>query len=116
MLAKMTRIAWLFGFYGPLLTEKQRNLVELYYHHDYSLAEIASLVGVSRQAVHDLLKRAENSLEEYEAALKLLSKHLRQKEMVQKIQERLSESDVEQELVEEISNLLTSLLEVYQET
>jgi len=115
MLAKLTRIAWLYNFYGSLLTEKQRHLVELYYHQDYSLAEIAALEGVSRQAVHDLLKRAESALEEYEATLQLFSKHLRQKELVQQVQALLDESGVDRKVAEEVSRLLTKLLEVYQE-
>ncbi|HHW07997.1 MAG TPA: YlxM family DNA-binding protein [Clostridia bacterium] len=115
MLAKMTRIAWLYSFYGSLLTERQRSLVELYYHQDYSLAEIAALEGVSRQAVHDLLKRAESALEEYEASLHLFSKHLQQQELVEQIRALLSAGDVDRTLVEEVSRLLTKLLEVYQE-
>lgn len=115
MLAKLTRIAWLYNFYGSLLTEKQRHLVELYYHQDYSLAEIAALEGVSRQAVHDLLKRAETTLEEYEAALQLFSKHLHQKELVRQIEALLAENDVDRKLREEVSRLLAKLLAVYQE-
>ncbi|MHB1126026.1 MAG: YlxM family DNA-binding protein [Bacillota bacterium] len=74
MIGKVTRMAWLYDFYGQLLTEKQRQLVELHYHQDLSLGEIADENGTSRQAVFDVLKRAENTLEDYEAKLGLVDK------------------------------------------
>lgn len=48
----------LYDYYGELLTEKQRGLFDLYYNQDYSLSEIASAAGISRQGVHDTLARA----------------------------------------------------------
>ena len=59
----------LFDEYGQLLTQKQRDCFELYYHQDLSLAEIADELGISRQGVHDTLHRAETTLTETEAAL-----------------------------------------------
>ena len=47
----------LYDYYGELLTEKQRGLFDLYYNQDYSLSEIASAAGISRQGVHDTLAR-----------------------------------------------------------
>lgn len=70
------RISLLFDFFGPLLTEKQQELIKQYYLEDLSLAEIAEGAGVSRQAVHDLIKRAESALEEYERKLGLVATHL----------------------------------------
>ena len=116
MLDKVTRMAWLYDFYGSLLTKKQQELVELYYHHDYSLAEIASLTGVSRQAVHDLLKRSENALEEYEASLGFLKKYLKQQEIIANINQLLSKTQLDRETCRQVSGMLSSLLEVYQET
>lgn len=66
MLSKMLRMAALFDVYGPLLTERQQEMCGLYYLNDYSLSEISELHGVSRQAVHDTLVRAEKAMEEYE--------------------------------------------------
>lgn len=74
-LDKVTRIALLYDFYGPLLTGKQQSFLELYYEQDLSLGEIAEESGVSRQAVYDLLKRTEHILEGYEAKLGLVVKH-----------------------------------------
>ncbi len=70
------RVSFLFDFYGPLLTEKQQDLIKQYFLEDLSLAEIAEGAGVSRQAVHDLIKRAESALEEYERKLGLVATHL----------------------------------------
>lgn len=56
----------LFDFYGELLTEKQREYFDLHYNHDLSLAEIASLTGISRQGVWDIIRRAESFLRDTE--------------------------------------------------
>lgn len=75
----MEKVIWitlLYDFYGQLLTNRQQKLVQLYYEHDYSLAEIASEHNITRQAVHDTLKRAERSLGSYEEKLGLVDKFM----------------------------------------
>lgn len=62
----------LFDTYRNMLTQKQITSVELYLNEDLSLTEIAAEMGVSRQAVFDLLKRVEAQLQKYEAKLHLL--------------------------------------------
>ncbi|WP_258361063.1 YlxM family DNA-binding protein [Moorella sulfitireducens (nom. illeg.)] len=76
MLDQLARVARLYDFYGPLLTPKQRQLLELHYHHDLSLGEIAEEEGISRQAVYDGLHRAIKALEDYEARLGYLQREL----------------------------------------
>lgn len=88
-------VAALYDFYGQLLTERQRELVELYYLNDLSLGEIAEDQGISRQAVHDQLHRAEAALEHYEATLGLVSRHLEQQKSLQELQNRLDRGDLE---------------------
>jgi predicted DNA-binding protein YlxM (UPF0122 family) len=85
MLPKVTRIAWLFDFYGRLLTDKQQDIVELYFNHDLSLGEIAEINGISRQAIHDIIKRAEATLEDYEEKLGMVKKYLHDQELLQEI-------------------------------
>lgn len=72
----MARIPLLFDFYGPLLTERQQELVRAYYLEDLSLGEIAESEGVSRQAVHDLIRRAADALTEFEERLGFAAAHL----------------------------------------
>lgn len=74
-LSKTTRINLLFDFYEPLLTEKQRTFLKLYFHDDFSLGEIAAEFTISRQAVYEHIKRAEQVLEGYESKLSLLVRH-----------------------------------------
>lgn len=74
-LQKTNRINVLHDFYGALLTEKQQTFLKCYFHDDYSLSEIAADFQISRQAVYEHLKRAEQVLEEYECKLRLVSRH-----------------------------------------
>ncbi|RNC63127.1 MAG: hypothetical protein AWM53_01645 [Candidatus Dichloromethanomonas elyunquensis] len=85
-----------YDFYGPLLTVKQSKIWDLYYQQDYTLAEIAELEGISRQAVHDLLKRTEKILESYEQKLGLIARFLKEKEKlidIQALLDNISEED-----------------------
>ena len=66
-MAKNMEISLLFDFYGDMLTEKQRDVVELYYNDDLSLSEIAENFGITRQGVRDIIKRAEQRLNLLEA-------------------------------------------------
>lgn len=69
---KRLRMSQLFEVYKNMLTEKQKECMSLYFDEDYSLAEIAENLGVTRQAVFDILKRAETQLNRYEEKLGLL--------------------------------------------
>lgn len=73
---KTLRMNQLFDCYQALLTEKQQQMLELYYEEDLSLAEIAEHYDISRQAVHDNIRRGENALEDYEAKLSIHSKRM----------------------------------------
>jgi len=63
---KDLRYVLLLDCYGSLLTERQRALLEGYYDEDLSLAELAEPLGISRQAVHDSIRRGERQLEQLE--------------------------------------------------
>lgn len=71
---EITRLSLLYDCYGGLLSEKQRVVTELYHEENLSLAEIAAEEGISRQAVHDALKKAEKALNDYEEKLGLVKK------------------------------------------
>lgn len=74
MLNETFEISMLYDFYGPLLSEKQQKFVELYHDENCSLTEIAEVLGVSKQAVSEGLKRAEKSLTNYESKLGLVAR------------------------------------------
>lgn len=74
MSIKKMELSMLCDIYGGLLSDKQREAVELYCNEDYSLSEIAENTGISRQGVRDQIKHAENQLANFEEALGLLRK------------------------------------------
>ena len=70
----------LYDFYGELLTERQQQIYESVVLEDYSLSEVAEELGISRQGVHDMIKRCNHTLEEYEGKLHLVEKFIRRYE------------------------------------
>ena len=85
MESKLER-AYLYDFYGELLNSRQSKAFEEYYFNDLSLSEIAEEEGISRQGVHDLVRRSVKALEGYESKLHLVEKFLYIKERVGRIQ------------------------------
>lgn len=99
----------LFDFYSELLKDQTREIIEDYVLNDYSLAEIAEKLGITRQGVRDFVKRGEAQLREYESKLHLASKYKKQEEISKKLEEGLNElkntSSCEQK--KKIDDLLT---------
>lgn len=73
-MTKDLNINILMDFYGQLLSERQYEMMDMYYNQDLSLGEIAEEVGISRQGVRDLVKRAERQLVEFEEKLGLVDR------------------------------------------
>lgn len=84
---KIVEQGLLYDFYGELLTEHQRHIYEDVVFNDMSLSEIAEEQGISRQGVHDLIKRCDKILTGYEEKLKLVQKFNQTKQMVEEIKE-----------------------------
>jgi len=78
-------ISALIDLYGPVLSERQRDVLELYYNDDLSLAEIAEDTGITRQGVRDAIKKGEKELSEWEERLGFLAKTERLKERAEEI-------------------------------
>ena len=106
---KMIEVVLLFEQYKELLTEKQREIVSLYYEEDYSLGEISENLNVSRQGVYDTLKRSEKILRDYEDKLGLVSKLKEQEELVRNLKNKIV--DIKQDLLHNIdcANLIPKL-------
>lgn len=85
MLKKIESFNLLLDFYEPLLTEKQRDIMEMYYRSDLSLSEIAENDETSRSSVHDLISRTEKKLLKFEEKLQLVSKYQKRKEIYDKM-------------------------------
>jgi predicted DNA-binding protein YlxM (UPF0122 family) len=64
----------LYDFYGELLTEHQKKIYEAAVYEDMSLTEIADENGISKQGVHDLIKRCTNTLQDYEDKLHMIAR------------------------------------------
>lgn len=93
------RQTYLYDFYGELLNEHQRRIFEACVFDDLSLGEIAEDQDISRQAVHDMIKRSTNKLEEYENKLHLMERFLELREKavsIQKCAEEYEKSHEEQ--------------------
>ncbi|MCR5717326.1 MAG: DNA-binding protein [Lachnospiraceae bacterium] len=84
---------FLYDFYGELLTEHQRSIYEEAVYNDLSLSEIAEAYGISRQGVHDLLKRCDHILANYEEKLHLVAKFMDAKEKIKEINQLAEEAD-----------------------
>ncbi len=79
----------LYERYGALLTEHQREVVDLYLRSDWSLAEIAKHQGTSRAAVHDIVRRSTSAMQEYERRLGLLAESARRRRAVAVVEREL---------------------------
>lgn len=84
----------LYDFYGELLTNHQRQIYEDAVFADMSLSELAEEYGISRQGVHDLLKRCDKQLKGYEDKLGLLQRFSRIQQMVKEIEARTTQADI----------------------
>jgi len=110
---KIVEQGLLYDFYGELLKDRQRKIYEDFVFNDLSLGEIAQEEGISRQGVHDLVKRSARTLEEYERKLHLVEKFLYIREKAGEIQ-RLSHSwnEENQETIRtEIDRISNEILE-----
>ena len=119
MIAKVTVMnkileqALLYDFYGELLTKHQKDVYEQFILEDLSLSEIAEGAGISRQGVHDLIRRCQKALEGYEAKLHLVERFLSVREKVGEIGDVLDEweENRERENPEEIVGRIRKILD-----
>ena len=103
----------LYDFYGELLNEHQRRIYEDFVFNDLSLGEIASEEGISRQGVHDMIKRCTKTLEGYEAKLHLIEKFQNAKTKVEQIHTLTKQfhQNHDEALIGEIEQISNQILE-----
>lgn len=101
---KIVERGLLYDFYGELLTKHQKKIYEEAISEDLSLGELAEEYGISRQGIHDLIKRCDKTLQKYEEKLQLIAKFQRTKETVSEIYQLAGEKKEPeiQELAEKI--------------
>ncbi len=104
-LVKTLRMNYLFDFYQSLLTNKQRNYLELFYLEDYCLSEIADTFNVSRQAVYDNIRRTGDLVEDYEKKLELYQKFEQRREIYDEMKQHLSNPEQIQRYIQQLEDL-----------
>ena len=102
---KIVEQGLLYDFYGELLTPHQRRIYEEAVFQDLSLSEIAQEEGISRQGVHDLIRRCDRALEEYEEKLHLMRRFGQIRQRLERIRQLCGDEEVlrlTEEIMEEL--------------
>ena len=105
MFEKNLNVGYLLDFYGELIPERKRTVLTLYYDEDYSLAEVADEIGISRQGVRDIVKKTENELFFYEEKLGLAKKLL----LVEQYSDALCQLAEQHSLPDDVKELIVQL-------
>lgn len=103
--------ALLYDFYGELLTEHQKEVYEQFVLEDLSLSEIAESAGISRQGVHDMIKRCNKTLEGYESKLHLVERFLSIKEKVHQMNDLLEREGDSNPMMQQIRQIAGEIIE-----
>lgn len=106
MLEKVEQMILLKDFYGPLLTQRQQEVLNLYYEQDWSFTEIAAHLRVTRQAVYDLIKRCEHGLQEYEERLHLVERFRTTRQQIEEVYRLLNEQEPDRAVVQRAVEIL----------
>lgn len=105
MFEKNLQIGYLLDFYGDILPERKRSVMEMYYNEDLSLAEIATEIDISRQGVRDIIKKTEEELYFYENKLGLAQKFRHAETYVKKLAKEAQELSLPEEFVKSLAEL-----------
>ena len=105
MFEKDLSIAFLLDFYGDVLSERKRTVLDYYYNDDLSLSEVAEEIGISRQGVRELIKKAEEELRFYEEKLGLAKRFSEVQVAASRLQDLLQNGQGSEELIEAVHAL-----------
>ena len=109
MFEKNLEIGYLLDFYGELLTERKRSVMDMYYNEDFSLAEIAAEIDISRQGVRDIIKKSEEELFFYEEKLGLAKKLKNVEIAASELSQMSNEHSLPEGIKEKIAELLRTV-------
>lgn len=103
----------LYSTYKEVLTKKQKEVLELYLEEDFSLGEISEELSISRQAVHDSVKRSEQVLNDFEQKLGILKRERQIRSQVEEIRKVIDAEDskIDKSIREKIANVCKELIE-----
>ena len=105
---KNLKISYLLDFYGNLFSDKQREILEMYYQEDMSLSEISESVGITRQGVYDNIKRCEKEIVSMETKLCLMDRFIEISASLDKIEKIMSESSFHDKKIDEEISIIRS--------
>ncbi len=113
MFQKDMKYSLLLDFYGDILSERKREIIELYYNEDLSLAEVSEITGISRQGVRDSVKKTENELKQLEEKLGLAKRFEdigRQLEVaVETLQNAMNSPEISKDEIEKAINIISDI-------
>ena len=109
MFEKNLQISYLLDFYGDILPERKRRVMESYYNGDLSLGEIADEMGVTRQAVRETVKKTEEMLFFYEEKLGLMQRFTETREHVSRVAALCEQIDGEAGVVKALRSEIDEL-------
>ena len=109
MFEKNLEINYLLDFYGEVLNDRKRGVLELYYNEDYSLSEIADEIGISRQGVRDIIKKSEDELLYLEEKLGLYQKFKAIKASADELLSAVENADISADLKDRIKDFAESV-------
>lgn len=109
MFEKNLKIGFLLDFYGDVLSERKRTVLDDYYNQDLSLAEIADEIGISRQGVRELIKKAEDELCFYEEKLGLAERFRTAQQRADRLLKLLQDQGLNGEIYRAAEELASSV-------
>ncbi|MDO4203330.1 MAG: sigma factor-like helix-turn-helix DNA-binding protein [Selenomonadaceae bacterium] len=113
--AERMEFADLYDCYGQLLTDHQREILTMYLYEDLTVSEIGDSKGISRQAVHDMLKRTHESLADYEARLGFIAQRSKEHEQLLSLYDKLSDAK-DEKTRKTVLKLLKKYIDSYMES
>ena len=109
MFEKNLELGYLLDFYGELLSERKRAVMDMYYNEDLSLAEIASEIGISRQGARDIIKKSEDELLFFEEKLGLAQKLQSVSRQASELKALSSELRLSKDFEEKLDELISTV-------